>query len=263
MAKKDDGFFEDLAALPWWFSIAFGVIVYGAMRFGAPALHVDDPVLASVLRLLPDYAWIAALFLLPAGRSALNAAAKRQMLDRQRGFATIRSLSWKAFEEVVAEAFRRSGYAVVENARAGPDGGVDVTLRRDGNLYLVQCKHWPDKKVGVKVVREMLGLVAAHGADGAIVVTSGTFTAEARAFAANTRVDLIEGRRLAEMVEQVQKRPAPAVVAPAPSLEAGSVRACIRCGSEMKLRQAKRGPNAGSTFWGCARFPSCRYSESV
>lgn len=33
---------------------------------------------------------------------------------------------------------------------------------------------------------------------------------------------------------------------------------CPRCGSQMILRQAMRGSNAGRTFWGCSRFPDCR-----
>jgi superfamily I DNA/RNA helicase len=33
---------------------------------------------------------------------------------------------------------------------------------------------------------------------------------------------------------------------------------CPKCGSEMKLRTARRGPNAGNKFWGCSTFPRCR-----
>jgi hypothetical protein len=33
---------------------------------------------------------------------------------------------------------------------------------------------------------------------------------------------------------------------------------CPLCNSPMILRQARRGSNAGRTFWGCARFPDCR-----
>jgi DNA-binding helix-hairpin-helix protein with protein kinase domain len=33
---------------------------------------------------------------------------------------------------------------------------------------------------------------------------------------------------------------------------------CPRCGSAMVRRTASRGPNAGSGFWGCSRFPQCR-----
>jgi ATP-dependent DNA helicase RecQ len=33
---------------------------------------------------------------------------------------------------------------------------------------------------------------------------------------------------------------------------------CPKCGSEMQLRTARRGPNAGNEFWGCSDYPTCR-----
>ena len=33
---------------------------------------------------------------------------------------------------------------------------------------------------------------------------------------------------------------------------------CPRCGSEMVVQTAKKGPNAGQEFWGCSQFPRCK-----
>jgi len=33
---------------------------------------------------------------------------------------------------------------------------------------------------------------------------------------------------------------------------------CPKCGSEMILRTAKKGANAGNQFWGCSNYPTCR-----
>lgn len=33
---------------------------------------------------------------------------------------------------------------------------------------------------------------------------------------------------------------------------------CPKCGSEMVLRTAKSGANAGNQFWGCSKYPGCR-----
>jgi ATP-dependent DNA helicase RecQ len=35
-------------------------------------------------------------------------------------------------------------------------------------------------------------------------------------------------------------------------------RVCPKCGAEMELRMAKKGPNAGKQFWGCSKYPICR-----
>jgi len=36
------------------------------------------------------------------------------------------------------------------------------------------------------------------------------------------------------------------------------MKTCPACGSPMRLRTAHRGPNAGSQFWGCSRYPACK-----
>jgi len=33
---------------------------------------------------------------------------------------------------------------------------------------------------------------------------------------------------------------------------------CPRCGKPMTLRTARKGPNAGKSFWGCPAFPACQ-----
>jgi len=33
---------------------------------------------------------------------------------------------------------------------------------------------------------------------------------------------------------------------------------CPKCGNDMILREAKKGPNQGRKFRGCSRFPKCR-----
>jgi len=34
---------------------------------------------------------------------------------------------------------------------------------------------------------------------------------------------------------------------------------CVKCGSKMILRVAKRGSNIGNSFYGCSNYPKCRY----
>ncbi|KJA09014.1 hypothetical protein RP29_18765, partial [Acidovorax temperans] len=71
--------------------------------------------------------------------------------------------------------------------------------------FLVQCKQWKAFKVGVDVVRELYGVMAARGATGGFVVTSGRFTAEAKAFAEGRNVQLVDGPRLFSMIKQAKQ----------------------------------------------------------
>jgi restriction system protein len=38
---------------------------------------------------------------------------------------------------------------------------------------------------------------------------------------------------------------------------------CPACGTAMMLRTARKGPRAGSQFWGCTGFPECRKTVAV
>jgi len=91
--------------------------------------------------------------LIPAAISAFNAWCKPKLLDKQNNIQTIRNLNWRAYEELVAEVFHRQGYMLIENKTVGADGGIDMRLKKDGVLHLVQCKSSKSHKVGVKGVR--------------------------------------------------------------------------------------------------------------
>ena len=94
-------------------------------------------------------------------------------------------LNPRKFEELVAALFQAKGYDVELGSR-GADGGVDVyALKKTlvgSVLILVQCKRYgAEKTVGVKVVRELYGLVEAKSATKGFIATTSTFTKNAKA----------------------------------------------------------------------------------
>jgi restriction system protein len=213
------------------------------------------PALARVLG-----AFTAAGIVVIAAIAALHQWRARRLLDQQTGLESIRRLTWPEFERLVAEAYRRQGYSVVENGAGGADGGVDLILNKDSKV-LVQCKQWKAYRVGVKEVRELFGIMTAEAAARAILITSGRFTDEACAFAAGKPLDLIDGSGLSTMIwpsREVGSPPAPRAVQPSPRPATHSTPSCPRCGHEMVLRTAQQGPRAGSRFWGCSKYPGCR-----
>lgn len=174
---------------------------------------------------------------------------------------------------MVGEAYRRKGYSVEETGGGGADGGVDLILRSNGKKVLVQCKQWRQRQVGVKVVREMVGLIGHEHADNVVIVTSGSFTAEASSFANGKPVELVDGKALVELIREARKEVKTGVSAPVPAsahMSAAPMTAnsfttpplpppsCPKCGAAMVMRTAKKGANAGSQFWGCSRYPECR-----
>lgn len=171
-------------------------------------------------------------------------------------------LTWSQFERLMAEFYRRKGATVT--SRGGPiaDGGVDLSVTYPtGERLIVQCKHWKHRRVGVTPLRELWGVTDDEKADGAIFVTSGSFTFEALAFARGKRLELIDGPKLRGMIAVVKRTQAAMSVAEVGP--ATSAPLCPRCESPMILRIARRGANAGHQFWGCSAYPKCQGTRSA
>jgi len=171
----------------------------------------------------------------------------------------VASLSWREFETLVGEGFRRRGFEVAERGGAGPDGGVDLGLARGHERFLVQCKQWRAQQVGVTVVRELYGVMAAEQVAGGYVVTSGSYTKDARQFASGRNIELMDGGALNALLRKSQNdAPAPSSARVAANSSANRTPMCPTCKAPMVMRTAKRGSNVGSSFWGCAQYPKCR-----
>jgi len=260
MARRNEGILDDLAKAPWWVSVILSAVVYVSLKFVAPLIESENLVYKMLLTAAPPAApFLAFVLFVPAPISFLISFRKKRLLDKQKDLDSIKSISWKEFEELVAEAYRRKGYSVVENDGAGPDGGIDLILKKDGNLFLVQCKQWKSSKVNVQVVREMYGVMTAKHAHSVIIITSGLFTQEAKNFAVDKPIDLVEGNQLAVLIGSVQSKPNSVVAVSSPPAASDI---CPVCGAELTLRTARKGKNPGAKFWGCSKFPACKFTKA-
>lgn len=251
--RRNSNLLEELSESPWWLSVLLACFSFVALRYVVPFLWAKNPFVP-LSRGLAGY--VAVILLLIALWSLLRRWQQRSLLDRQTGIHSIRAMTWQQFEDLVGEAYRRAGYGVRHTGQAGPDGGVDLVIEKDG-AWLVQCKHWKNYRVCVKDARELFGLVHAEHAQGGILVTCGTFTPEARDFAEGKSLRLIDGPALLRLIQQVRPATEPHPGAPSSPSPTAPPR-CPSCGKPMALRTAKRGPSAGRQFWGCSGYPTCR-----
>lgn len=127
---------------------------------------------------------------------------RRKLWARQRDLSTLKAMTWQEFELLVGETFRRLGYRVIEMGGGGADGGVDLLLTKDGRRFVVQCKHYKTSRIGAPIVREVVGVAVHKKAQGAFVVTVGSFTKAAEVFAKGKPLHLIDGHRLLAMIEK-------------------------------------------------------------
>lgn len=144
--------------------------------------------------------WLAAgyCYLLLSWRQYRSQSLLHRIQHRQ----ALSQLSWQQFEILTAEWYRHQGFRVTECGGGGADGGIDLRLYKKNQLSLVQCKHWSGR-VGVKPVRELYGLMVAEGAVAAILVASSDFSAEAKRFALDKPLQLINGEMLLDKLNRL------------------------------------------------------------
>jgi restriction system protein len=266
-----------VAMLPWWAGVSLAIVSYVFLhRLATPVQvvalqpgQVGDLITKSLVSSLA----YAGQFIVPiiglvgAVMSAIRRKERRALITdvaQAKSANALDGMSWQQFEILVGEAYRLQGYRVTENGGGGADGGIDLVLAKGTERFLVQCKQWKAFKVGVDVVRELYGVMAAKGATGGFVVTSGRFTDDAKAFTEGRNIKLVDGPKLFALIQQAKQsmktKPSQTVSPPnsMSSSQAAAEPVCPQCGAGMVKRTARKGGNAGGEFWGCSKFPTCR-----
>lgn len=138
-----------------------------------------------------------------AQRRALEAR-KREYAEHLKSIRTVeylRKMPPRDFELMVCELYRRGGYSVESTPYTG-DEGIDGVLRRDGLTVLLQCKR-VQQGVGQPVVRDLFGCVMAAKADGGVLVTTGHASQQAKAWASDKPIKIVEVEQLKRMITKV------------------------------------------------------------
>jgi len=95
-------------------------------------------------------------------------------------------LSPRAFEEVIAEIFARQGFEV-HLTKQTRDGGKDIIALYNKlgihTKYIIECKRYTNKPVGIELVQRLAGVRHALSANKAILATTSRFTSPAMEFA--------------------------------------------------------------------------------
>lgn len=111
---------------------------------------------------------------------------------------SLRQLEDENVRDLLAAAFLRQGFVRVDNMPA--DDQVQFGLRKQGKLYLVQCKYWRAEFVGPVAIQELQAAMLNRGAQEGYSITTGHFTQDARQLAQGSQISLIEGPQLRELV---------------------------------------------------------------
>ena len=187
-------------------------------------------------------------------------------------FDYMKELNDAEFEKLIAMIFKQRGYNVSEK-RNREDHAVDVVLHMSHEATLVQYMHWRELHVDVAAIEALYSVMDDESAQHGIVITSGIFTTEALDFALGKALMLINGVDLSHMIEVLsaskEEKAASFEEQIEQSIEDKKLEMpeieplCPICSSKMIKRTAKKGKNAGNSFWGCSQYPNCRGVESI
>lgn len=198
-----------------------------------------------------------------ADRDLLDQVWERRDLEARRPSAKpsawsldlIRDLEWKRFEDVCQQFYEKKGIRS-ETTALGPDGGIDIRLYQDDTglpTSIVQCKAWGERFVGVKSVRELLGVMTHEKIGKAFFMTSGSYSDEAKVVAQANRITLIDGTMLLMMIQRLPAEERDNLLAFATAGDYATP-TCPTCGVKMKAIPSTAGR---PDFWGCRNYPRC------
>ena len=182
-------------------------------------------------------------------------------------FDYLKELDDHEFDKLISMLFKQRGYSVSTTEENNNDS-VDIVLKMDSEKTFVQFKHWRQYEVDLAVIEAFCAVMESESVPHGIVITTGLFTQDALDYSHGKHLLLINGVDLSQMVgalsamnddsvdneTQTEEGQIDNTTDEMPELEP----LCPICSREMIKRTAKKGKNAGNTFWGCSQFPNCR-----
>jgi restriction system protein len=258
-----DNFFEELvkvaSLIPWWITLPVALLLLYFVPYGTPAdVQLQEPSDA-ITAMLSIFLKAFFKFLVPMALvfgailslfTSLKSGHLFKSIQKNGAHQTVQDLSWQDFEFLLSEWFKKQGYSTELTGGGGADGGIDIKLYKDNQLYLVQCKHYKAWKVPVTTVRELYGVMAAEKAIGGFIVTSGRFTPEAHTFIQGKQIELIDGAKLEAILDSTDLM--------TESVAKAKPESCPKCGSPLTERKGKYGK-----FFGCTTYPKCDFTRAI
>ena len=186
---SEKSLFAILLRSSWWVSIAVAACIALVARMALPEQYMYGGMLAAI-----PFLGIGIVTAWRQLRSP-NAARVAAAID------VVGSMSWREFSGALESAFRRDGY----ETRRLAGNAADFEVTRAGRSSLVSCKRWKAASTGVEPLRELDAAMSAREADDGIYVAVGGVTENARRFAAEKRLRLLEGVELANLIGVVPR----------------------------------------------------------
>ncbi len=181
---SENSLFAILLRSPWWISLSVAAGIFVAVTLALPG---------------PYAVFVALPFIVIGGYAALRqlrAPSEARVADT---LAKLRDMSWADFSASLESAFRREGYTV---QRLGGTQ-ADFELTKAHRVTLVSGKRWKVARSGIEPLRELYAARRARDAHGCIFVSTGELSDNARAFAAEKNIRVVQDAELVKLLRGV------------------------------------------------------------
>jgi restriction system protein len=183
LKMSQNSLFAYLLRSPWWYSFAIAAALALVARFFLPEA----------------YAFYAFSFAIPFVFIGLTVAWQQRHAPSaarvSSTLAAVATMSWRDFSALLEQAFARDGYAV-----SSISGAADFMLVKAGRTSLVSCKRWKAVNQGLEPLRELKAAQEAQEAHEAIYIAVGSMTDNARRYATQHRIRLMQGPELTSLL---------------------------------------------------------------
>lgn len=187
MAKNS--LFAVLLRSPWWISFGVAAGIALVSKAALPERFVVYGVIS---------AWPFLGIGLIAAWKQFRAPSATRVTDT---LEKISAMSWRDFSGVVEEAFRDEGYSI--SRLGGPE--ADFAVSKAGKTALVSCKRWKAANSRIEPLRELHAAMEKEDAHEGIYLTAGAVSDNARQFAVEKKVQVVQGAALARMLLAMRK----------------------------------------------------------
>lgn len=123
---------------------------------------------------------------------------KRRKTEIHHGLAALAGMRWREFSQIVRQAMaeQRGLQPLTDSEDSDRGTSSDFLLQRDGERWLVSCKHGRAYRLDATAVNELASAMRLTGAVGGLLMTEGQVDRDGLTEAGKQSIEVIDGRNL-------------------------------------------------------------------
>lgn len=111
----------------------------------------------------------------------------------------LRKIDPFVFEELILSAFKLKGFSIIRNKSYSGDGGLDGTILKDNDVFLIQAKRYTNF-VKTSHIKDFELLIDVKKANGGYFIHTGRTSSKSLSSFKNSSIVIISGQKLIDLI---------------------------------------------------------------